>query len=98
KEADEKLRTSNIAENSVKISFFYSYELQVTSYKWKYQIALFPAEKLSYCYFQRFTIHYSLLIIHYKKQNAFSLPPDYGVFCAQRRDGGQKSGFSNDKI
>jgi hypothetical protein len=87
KDADEKLRTSNIAENSVKIGFFCSYKLRVTSYKWEYQIALFPEEKLSYCHFQGYTIHYSLLIIHLKKHSAFSLPSDYGVFCARRGDG-----------
>jgi hypothetical protein len=75
KDAGEKSITSNIAENSVKIRFFNSYELQVTSYKWICQIVLFPAEKLSYCRFQGYTVHYSLLVIHYKKQNAFFIPP-----------------------
>jgi hypothetical protein len=98
KDADEKLRTFNIAENSVKIGFFCSYKLRVTSHKREYQIALFAEQKLSYCHFQGCTVHYSLLIIHYKEQNAFSLPPDYGIFCAWRRDGRQKSGFLNDKI
>jgi hypothetical protein len=71
KDAGEKSITSNIAEDFVKIGFFCSYKLRVTSYNWEYQIALFPEEKLSYCHFQGCTVHYSLLVIHFKKQNAF---------------------------
>jgi hypothetical protein len=66
--------------------------------EWReYQIALFPKEKLSYCHFHGRTVHNSLLVIHYKKQNAFSLPSNPGVFCAQRRDGGQKIDSLNSK-
>jgi hypothetical protein len=71
KEAGEKSITSNIAENFVKIGFFCSYKLRVINYKWEYQIVLFPAENMSYCHFYGFTVYYSALVIHFKKQNAF---------------------------
>jgi hypothetical protein len=62
KEAGEKSKTSNIAENSVKIRFFNSYELQVTSHKWRCQIVLFPGKSYLIVGFRDilFTIHYSL--------------------------------------
>jgi hypothetical protein len=58
---------------------------------------LFPAEKLSYCRFQGYTVHYSLLVIHLKKQNAFHSLRITAFFAFKEEESGKKAAFSMTK-